>query len=484
MLNRKKNIAIYGTGVTGKKVFKNLKKQRKYNIITFVDDSLKLHGTELFKLPIINFNSLAKLLRENKLKAIYIAIPSLRDDEKRDLISRIYKINKSILIRSTGRISDILIEDQSINSLEENSYDNFFNKKKIYDMYPLQNKNVFDKSVLITGAGGSIGSELSKQVLNLKPKKLIILDSSEFSLFKIQQEILKNINNKKTKILTCLVSIKEKNQLNNLFKIHKIDTIYHAAAYKHVGLVEDNICSAILNNVLGTLNLCELTIAYKIKQLVLISSDKAVEPVNIMGLTKKISELICQEFSQKKTKSNFTIVRFGNVIGSSGSVIPIFQKQILSGGPLTLTHKKVERYFMSISEAVSLIIEAGAMEKEGKIFVLDMGKPIKIINLARKMCVFFGYNLVEQQKKNKTKNDLLLKIVGLNKGEKIKEKLFKPNENFEKSSHPLILKGKNEIKQKIKITNLCEKLIKACDNNDINNLQRLLKKKPLSYLNK
>jgi len=287
--------------------------------------------------------------------------------------------------------------------------------------------------------------------------------------------------NKKIKILTCLISIKEKKQLNNLFKVNKIDTIYHAAAYKHVGLVENNICSAILNNVLGTLNLCELTIAYNIKQLVLISSDKAVEPINIMGLTKKISELLCQEFSGRKKKSNFTIVRFGNVIGSSGSVIPIFQKQIQSGGPLTLTHKKVERYFMSISEAVSLIIEAGAMEKEGKIFILNMGKSIKIIDLAKKMCIFFGYNLVDEKKK---KNDLLLKIVGLNKGEKIKEKLFTLNENFEESSHPLISKGKNEIKEKINIVNLCRKLIRACDKNDIRDLQKLLKKQPLFYLNK
>ena len=478
---KKKNIAIYGAGITAKKVFKNLKNKKINRIIAFVDDSIELYGKELLRIPIINFDNLSERLRKNKITEIYIAIPSLRDDEKTNLIKKIYKINKSVSIKITGGVDEILIENQSVTPLKEISYDNFLNKKKIYDIYPLKNKNIFKKNVLITGAGGSIGSELSKQVLNLKPKKLIIIDSSESLLFKIQQEILKNTNRKTTKIITYLISIKEKKYLTDIFKAHTIDTIYHAAAYKHVGLVENNMCYSILNNVLGTLNLCELTVAYKIKQFVLISSDKAVEPNNIMGLTKKISELLCQEFSEKKTQSNFTIVRFGNVIGSSGSVIPIFQKQILSGGPITLTHKKVERYFMSISEAVSLIIEAGTMNNEGKIFILDMGKPIKIFDLAKKMCNFFGYKLVGKNKKIKSKNDIMLKIIGLNKGEKIKEKLFLQNENFEKSSHPLILKSKKEKHIKIKIIKFCKDLIKICNNNDIKNLKKLLKKKPISY---
>ena len=289
----------------------------------------------------------------------------------------------NILIKSTGKINEILIENQNFNSFKNISYVNFL-LIKFFNTHPLRNKNIFEKTVLITGAGGSIGSELSKQVLNLEPNKLILLDSSESSLFQIQQELFKNTI-KKSKIISSLISICEKNQLDNLFKTQNINTIYHTAAYKHVGLVENNICSSVKNNILGTLNLCDLTTKYKVKKFVLISSDKAVEPTNVMGLTKKISELICQEFSERR-KSKFATVRFGNVIGSSGSVIPIFQKQILSGGPITLTHKKVERYLRLYLKL--LVIEAGEMDNKGKIYVLDMGRPIKILNLA-KMCNFW-----------------------------------------------------------------------------------------------
>ena len=482
MQNKKKNVVIYGAGITGKKIFKYLNSLNKYKILAFIDDSLKLEGTELFKIPIKNFVNSINFLKKNKIKEVYLAIPSLKDDEKRNIIQKIYKINKSILIRSTGKINDLLIEDQNINLFSNISYDNFFNKKNLFNFYPLKNKNIYKKTVLITGAGGSIGSELSKQVLNLKPKKLIILDSSESSLFRIQQELFK-ITKKKFQIVTSLISICEKNQLDALFKTYNIDTVYHAAAYKHVGLVQNNIYSSIKNNVLGTLNLCDLTIKYEVEQLVLISSDKAVEPTNIMGLTKKMSELLCQEFSKKK-RSKFVTVRFGNVIGSSGSVIPIFQKQIQSGGPITLTHKNVERYFMSISEAVSLIIEAGAMDDDGSVYILDMGKPIKILNLAKKMCNFFGYKLVTQRKKNKFKNEILIKIIGLNNGEKIKEKLFQKNENFEKSIHPLIYRVTNRLNNKVNVINICKKILEECEKNNISKLQKILGKSPFYYKNK
>jgi len=481
MQNKKKNIVIYGAGITGKKIFNHLKKLKKYKILAFIDDSLRLEGTELFKIPIKNFDNSINFLKKNKIEEIYLAIPSLKDDEKRIIIQKIYKINKSILIKSTGKINEILIENQNFNLFKNINYDNFFSNKNFFNTHSLRNKNIYKKTVLITGAGGSIGSELSKQVLNLQPNKLILLDSSESSLFQIQQELFKN-STKKSKIIASLISICEKNQLDNLFKTHNIDTIYHAAAYKHVGLVENNIYSSIKNNILGTFNLCDLTNKYKVKKFVLISSDKAVEPNNVMGLTKKISELICQEFSERR-KSKFATVRFGNVIGSSGSVIPIFQKQIQSGGPITLTHKKVERYFMSISEAVSLVIEAGKMDNKGKIYVLDMGRPIKILNLAKKMCNFFGYKLVEQKKTN-FKNEILLKIIGLGNGEKIKEKLLEKNESFEKSSHPLIFRVSNKFNRKVKIIDVCNKILEECEKNNISNLQKILKKSPFYYKNK
>ena len=442
---------------------------------------MKLEGTELFGIPIKSFNNSINFLKKNKIEEIYLAIPSLKDDEKNIIVQKIYKINKSILIKSTGKINEILIENQNFNLFKNITYDNFFSNKNFFNTHPLRNKNIYKKTVLITGAGGSIGSELSKQVLKLQPNKLILLDSSEVSLFKIQQELFNNTKNK-SKIIASLISICEKNQLDNLFKTYYIDTIYHAAAYKHVGLFQNNIFSSIKNNVLGTLNLCNLTTKYKVNKFVLISSDKAVEPTNIMGLTKKISELICQEFSQRR-KSKFAVVRFGNVIGSSGSVIPIFQKQILSGGPITLTHKKVERYFMSISEAVSLVIEAGEMENKGKIYILDMGRPIKILNLAKKMCNFFGYKLVEKKKTN-FKNEILLKIIGLGNGEKIKEKLLQKNESFEKSSHPLIFGVTKKFDKNIKIMNLCHEIIEECEKNNIRNLQKILKKKPFYYKKK
>ena len=308
-------------------------------------------------------------------------------------------------------------------------------------------KSIRDKCILVTGSGGSIGSEICKQVIKLKPKKLILLDSNEFSLYNIQ-EYLKQ-KNKKIEIISILSSLEDLAQLENLFKTHKFNTIYHAAAYKHVNLVENNVIESLKNNILSTYNLLNITTKFKVQNFSFISTDKAVNPTSIMGLTKKFSELICQAYSQSDTR--VSIVRFGNVLGSSGSVIPKFEQQIKKGGPVTVTDPNVSRYFMLISEAAQLVLQTTSLSTGKEIFVLDMGEPIKIIDLAILLIRLYGYKPVITNKQLTENSDhIRIEFTSLNKEEKLNEELFNEKE-FYKTTHARILyeKIKNIPEKKI-----------------------------------
>ncbi|MDB0048848.1 polysaccharide biosynthesis protein, partial [Alphaproteobacteria bacterium] len=276
-------------------------------------------------------------------------------------------------------------------------------------------------NIIITGGGGSIGSELCRQISQLSPKTIIIIELNEFSLYSIQQEIESSNLSKQVKIIPCLVSILDKPNIEKIFQKYKPDTIFHAAAYKHVKLVEENPITGINNNVFGTLNLAELSLKYKLSNFVLISTDKAVRPSNIMGASKRLSELIIQAFQKKSKNTKYSMVRFGNVLGSSGSVVPKFLNQIKKGGPITLTDPKVTRFFMTINEAVSLVIKSSIITKGGEVFVLNMGDPIRIIDLAKKMIELSGKTIKDQ---NNSNGDIEIKVIGLSEGEKLYEELL------------------------------------------------------------
>ena len=297
------------------------------------------------------------------------------------------------------------------------------------------NKNINSKIVLVTGAGGSIGSELCRQIIKLRPNKLILLELNEYALYKIYEELI--VLNRNLKIISLLANIQDQEKLESIFETFKVDTVYHAAAYKHVPLVEENICEGVKNNVFGTLAVTKASVKKNISNLVLISSDKAVRPTNIMGASKRLSELCMQAVYKDSIDSStsFSIVRFGNVLESSGSVIPKFKKQIKEGGPVTLTHKDVTRYFMTVTEAAQLVIQAGAMGKESEVFVLDMGESVKIKNLIDKMINLSGFTVKNNE--NPT-GDIEIKITGLRPGEKLYEELLIGNDP-QTTSHPKIL---------------------------------------------
>ena len=294
--------------------------------------------------------------------------------------------------------------------------DDLLNRDEIKPNIKLLNKNINSKTVLVTGAGGSIGSELCRQIVRLKPNKLLLLELSEFALYRIQDELKSFSHN--FKIISLLVNAQDQSKLETIFETFKVDTVYHAAAYKHVPLVEENICEGVKNNVFSTLAIAKASILKKVSNLVLISSDKAVRPTNIMGASKRLSEL-CMQGIYKNTKdlnTHFSIVRFGNVLESSGSVIPKFKKQIKEGGPVTLTHKDVTRYFMTVTEAAQLVIQAGAMGEKSEVFVLDMGESVKIIDLIHQMIALSGLTIKD---KNNITGDIEIKITGLRPGEKL-----------------------------------------------------------------
>ena len=351
------------------------------------------------------------------------------------------------------------------------------NRDEVKPDMKLINKNINSKIVLVTGAGGSIGSELCRQIVKLKPKKLILLELNEFALYEIFNELLSY--NKKIKIISLLVNAQDQTKLETIFETFKVDTVYHAAAYKHVPLVEENICEGVKNNVFSTLAIAKASISKKVSNLVLISSDKAVRPTNIMGASKRLSELCMQGIYNniQNTKTNFSIVRFGNVLESSGSVIPKFKKQIREGGPVTLTHKDVTRYFMTVIEAAQLVIQAGAMGRKSEVFVLDMGESVKIRDLIYQMISLSGLKVKDN--KNAT-GDIEVKIIGLRPGEKLYEELL-IGDNPKKTNHSKIQKIDDPFIPFEQLEVELNNLKKLLDNNEAKEVRNLLKKLLRSY---
>ena len=341
-----------------------------------------------------------------------------------------------MIVKTLPSISQIIDGRVTVSDIKDFNTEDLLNRDQVKPDMKLLNKNINKKIVLVTGAGGSIGSEMCRQIIKLNPKKLLLLELNEYALYKIYEELISY--NKKQKIIPLLADAQDQAKLEKIFETFKVDTVYHTAAYKHVPLVEENICSGVKNNVFSTLAVAQAVISKKVSNLVLVSSDKAVRPTNIMGASKRLAELCMQGVynNTNYSKTNFSIVRFGNVLESSGSVIPKFKKQIKEGGPVTLTHKNVTRYFMTITEAAQLVIQAGAMGKRSEVFVLNMGESIKIFDLITKMVNLSGLSIKDKQN---SIGDIEIKIIGLRPGEKLYEELL-IGDNPKKTKHPKIKK--------------------------------------------
>ena len=431
---REKNVLIYGAGEAGRQLFISLENNLEFKVIGFIDDNKSLIGRILLGKTIYSTSNLEKLLRNKNVSIVFLALPTISRNKRNKIIEKLNKFK--LIVKTLPSISEIVDGKIKISDIKDLSIDDLLNREQVEPDINLLNQNINSKTILITGAGGSIGSELSRQISKLNPHKLILLELNEFSLYKIYEELVSY--NKDFKIIPLLVNAQDQAKLERIFETFKVNTIYHAAAYKHVPLVEENICEGIKNNVNSTLAITKASINKQVTNLVLISSDKAVRPTNIMGASKRLAELCMQGIynKTKNIKTNFSIVRFGNVLESSGSVIPKFKSQINKGGPVTLTHKDVTRYFMTITEAAQLVIQAGAMGKHSEVFVLDMGKSIKIKSLIHRMIILSGLTVKDSKNLN---GDIEIKITGLRPGEKLYEELLIGN-NPQKTIHPKIQK--------------------------------------------
>jgi len=422
-VNIKKNtshnkiIIIVGVNEISINLSKNISEFTNNKIIGFIEEKKDFNSREINGFRVYNLNSLENLIFKYKATDILVAKDKLNLKEKN--ILQELRNNNAVRVFNINKYDFYLpnLLRKSNNNTELNLYD-IIQRKEIFPIKELLVKVIKKKSILITGAGGSIGSELCVQIINLKPKHLIFIDHSELNLYNLQQNL--NIT-KDIKVEFILGDCSDPIIIENILNRVKIDIIYHAAAYKHVNILENNILASFKNNVLSTYHLCEKSIKYKIKNFVLISTDKAVNPKSVLGYTKRVSEKIILAYSKYKSQTNFSSVRFGNVIGSSGSVIPLFKRQIISGGPVTVTSKKVKRYFMSISEAVTLILQSTGISTTGDIFVLDMGNQINIYNVALRMINLMGFSLKNTKNPN---GDIEIKIIGLKPGEKLSEQLY------------------------------------------------------------
>lgn len=419
---------IVGAGNAAEQIIRDSKRQfdNSFEIVGLVDDTKDKQRRTIHGIKVLGDTyEIPRIVKEKNVKQVFIAIPSASSSDIRRIVTICNEVS-GITVKTLPSVQDIIDGKVSVSSLRKVNPEDLLGRDPVSLDMDAIGKMITDKNILISGAGGSIGSELSKQILKFQPKNLLLLDNSEFHIYELERKI-KALGHKNTNIHTIVADIRNKERLDYIFNNNDIDTVYHAAALKQVPLMESDPTESIETNIFGTKNLANVAIENHVKRFVMISTDKAVNPTNVMGTTKRIAEMICQDLSSTKTK--FTAVRFGNVLGSNGSVIPLFEEQIKNGGPVTVTHKDITRYFMSISEAAQLVLQAGSMGKGGEIFVLDMGEPIKIYEFAKQMIKLSGFEPLK---------DIDIKIVGLRAGEKLYEELLADEENTMETPHPSV----------------------------------------------
>ena len=460
---------IYGAGSAGRQLASAMANSPEIRVVGFMDDDDRLHGHVLNGLPIYNPADLAEVLSVSPITDVLLALPSVSRQRRNEILNAL-KIHK-VAVRTLPGLSDIATGKVSLNDVRELDIDDLLGREPVKPNGLLLNLNTHHKTVLVTGAGGSIGSELCRQILKTNPKQLLLVEMSEFALYQIHQELQSILAGERLsvsesvdgesseaidvvmepciEIVPLLASVCDEVRMHEIMDTWKPHTVYHAAAYKHVPLVEHNPAEGVRNNVWGTRVCAEAAMRNSVRNFVLISTDKAVRPTNIMGATKRLAEMVLQALAEvnaavaaqggraPSAKTTFSMVRFGNVLGSSGSVVPLFREQIKNGGPITLTHADITRYFMTIPEAAQLVIQAGAMGQGGDVFVLDMGQPVKIIDLARRMVELSGLTVKDE---NYAEGDIEITVTGLRPGEKLYEELL-IGDNPKPTQHARIMKA-------------------------------------------
>ena len=430
-------IAIYGAGRAGTQLAYALRAGREYFPVAFFDDSPALQKTEVAGLRVYSPGELTAVLAAKEIDELLLAIPSASRSRRAEIIDRLEGFHCKVKL--VPGMADVVGGNVAVDAIREVEIEDLLGRESVTPDPMLLGRCITGKVVLVSGAGGSIGSELCRQIVRLQPARLVLMELSEFALYSIEQELAALCNRLGARIdlVPVMGSVTHQRRNESVMNKFGVQTVYHAAAYKHVPLVEQNPIEGLRNNAVGTRRMAEAALAAGVETFVLISTDKAVRPTNVMGASKRLSELILQALSKRGGKTRFCMVRFGNVLGSSGSVVPLFRKQIAAGGPVTLTHADITRYFMTIPEAAQLVIQAGSMGQGGEVYVLDMGKPVKIMDLARRMVHLSGLEVRDEQHPD---GDIAIEIVGLRPGEKLFEELL-IGENVEGTSHPLIMRA-------------------------------------------
>ncbi len=428
-------VLIYGAGTTGRQLAQAMIHSTEMQVVGFLDDDARLHGQVLNGQPIYRPDDLPELVQTLGIADVLLAMPRLSRHRRNEILAQIRLAQ--VAVRTLPSLVDLAQGKISVSDLRELDIDDLLGRESVTPDPVLLAQHIAGKTVLVTGAGGSIGSELCRQILAVGPARLLLIEQSEFALYAIHQELETRLAGTATVLLPLLASVQDAERMHEILSTWQPATVYHAAAYKHVPLVEHNPAAGIKNNVLGTLRTAQAAVENGVSDFVLISTDKAVRPTNVMGASKRLAEMALQALAASTTGTRFSMVRFGNVLGSSGSVVPKFRQQIREGGPITLTHPEVTRYFMTIPEAAQLVIQAGAMAKGGDVFVLDMGQPVKIIDLARRMVELSGLTVKDEQHPD---GDIAIEISGLRPGEKLYEELL-IGDNPKPTQHPRIMKA-------------------------------------------
>lgn len=473
----KERVLIYGAGSSGRQLAQALINGEQYHPVVFVDDDTTLHRSTILGVPVGAPAQIVSLIKLHNISRILLALPSVSRSRRREVLDALEEL--PIPVQSIPGMSDLVDGSMRIDELQDVKIEDLLGRDLVEPKKKLMQANIQGKIVMVTGAGGSIGSELCRQIIVSEPKMLVLFELSEFSLYSVEQELSTLINQRglDIKLIPIMGSVQRQSRLESVMKSFNVQTVYHAAAYKHVPLVEYNVVEGVRNNVYGTWYAAEAAIAAKVETFVLISTDKAVRPTNIMGASKRLAELVLQALSKRQQTTRFCMVRFGNVLGSSGSVVPLFREQIRRGGPVTVTHKDIIRYFMMIPEAAQLVIQAGAMGHGGDVFVLDMGEPVKIADLAKRMIHLMGLEVKDDIHPN---GDIEIRYSGLRPGEKLYEELL-IGENVRETAHPRIMAADELSMDWQDMMVLLQQLEGHCDAFAVNDIIELIRNAPTGF---
>jgi len=471
------SVIIYGAGVSGRQLVTALAQSHEYRPFAFVDDDSSLHGTVIQGVHVHSPSIIRKLVSQKTVTKILLAIPSASHSRRQQILAELEPLAVQVL--TLPAMADLVNGNKLYTDIKEVDVEDLLGRDAVVPQVDLMASNITGKVVMVTGAGGSIGSELCRQILNLSPCKLVLFELSEFALYSIDKELSERVkaSGLEIEILPMLGSVQRENRVQAVMESFKVQTVYHAAAYKHVPLVEHNVVEGIRNNVFGTMYTARAAIAAKVETFVLISTDKAVRPTNVMGTTKRMAELSLQALAKESHNTRFCMVRFGNVLGSSGSVVPLFRKQIAAGGPVTVTHPEITRYFMTIPEAAQLVIQAGAMGKGGDVFVLDMGDSVKIVDLATKMIHLSGFKVKNADNPD---GDIAVDYTGLRPGEKLYEELL-IGDDVTGTEHERIMTAHEVMLPWAQLQVILDRLDTACHEFDHEKIREILLTTPTGF---